>query len=32
MTCDSFEGAATLDAIRAFRDAYRGRGPEAIPF
>jgi hypothetical protein len=32
MTCDSFEGAATLDAIRAFRDAYRGRGPEAIHF
>jgi hypothetical protein len=32
MTCETFEGAATLDAIRAFRDAYRGRGPEAIPF
>ncbi|HET6830623.1 MAG TPA: DUF3105 domain-containing protein [Solirubrobacterales bacterium] len=32
MTCKTFEGPATLDAIRAFRDAYRGRGPEAIPF
>ncbi len=32
MTCDSFEGDATLDAIQDFRDAYRGRGPEAIPF
>lgn len=28
--CDSYEGAATLDAIRAFRDQYRGRGPEPI--
>ena len=26
--CDSYEGRATLDAIRAFRDIYRGRGPE----
>jgi hypothetical protein len=32
MTCDKLEGAATLDAFRDFRDAYRGRGPEAIPF
>lgn len=32
MTCKTFEGGATLDAIRAFLDAYRGRGPEAIPF
>jgi hypothetical protein len=32
MTCDTYEGAATLDAIRAFRDAYLGRGPEAIPY
>ncbi len=26
--CDRYEGRATLDAIRAFRDTYRGRGPE----
>jgi hypothetical protein len=26
--CDSYEGQATLDAIRDFRDTYRGRGPE----
>ena len=32
MGCKTFEGDATLDAIRDFRDAYRGRGPEAIPF
>lgn len=32
MGCDTFKGAVTLDAIRDFRDAYRGRGPEAIPF
>jgi hypothetical protein len=32
MTCKTFEGAATLDAIRDFRDAYLGRGPEAIPY
>jgi hypothetical protein len=29
--CDSFEGDATLDAIRDFRDTYRGRGPENVP-
>ena len=29
--CDTFEGAATLDAIRAFRDIYRGQGPEDVP-
>ncbi|MBK5115819.1 MAG: DUF3105 domain-containing protein [Thermoleophilia bacterium] len=28
--CDSYEGAATLDAIRAFRAEYRARGPEPI--
>lgn len=29
--CDSYEGVATLDAIRAFKAAYRARGPEPIP-
>lgn len=29
--CDSYEGQATLDAIRAFRDTYRGQGPQAVP-
>lgn len=29
--CDSYEGAATLDAIRAFKAEYRARGPEPIP-
>ncbi len=28
MGCKSYEGAKTLDAIRDFRDQYRGRGPE----
>ena len=32
MGCDSYEGEATLDAIRNFIGTYRGRGPEAIPF
>lgn len=32
MTCEKVEGAATLDAVRNFRDAYLGRGPEAIPY
>ena len=31
MGCDTFEGDATLDAIRDFRDTYRGRGPENVP-
>lgn len=31
MTCDTYEGDATLDAIRDFRDTYRGRGPENVP-
>ena len=30
MTCDQYEGRATLDAIRDFRDIYRGNGPEQI--
>lgn len=29
--CSEYEGAATIDALRAFRDTYRGRGPEAVP-
>lgn len=29
--CDTYEGAATLDAVRAFRDIYRGQGPEDVP-
>jgi Protein of unknown function (DUF3105) len=28
--CDSFEGQATLDAIRNFRDVYRGQAPEPV--
>jgi hypothetical protein len=31
MGCDTYEGDATLDAIRDFRDTYRGRGPENVP-
>jgi hypothetical protein len=31
ITCDTYSGAATLDAIRAFRDIYRGQGPEDVP-
>ena len=30
-TCESYEGAATLDFIRAFADIYRGQGPEYFP-
>lgn len=30
--CGSYEGAATLDAIRDFIGTYRGRGPEAVDF
>ena len=29
--CDAYEGGATLDAIRAFRDTFRGQGPEPVP-
>ncbi len=29
--CKTYEGAKTLDAIRDFRDTYRGRGPEPVP-
>src|SRR6266545_6352693 len=30
--CKHYEGQKTLDAIRDFRDQFRGHGPEAIPF
>jgi hypothetical protein len=29
--CETYEGAATLDAVRAFVVRYRGQGPEAVP-
>jgi hypothetical protein len=29
--CETYEGDATLDAIRDFRDIYQGQGPEAVP-
>lgn len=29
--CDRYEGRTTLDAIRAFRDSFRGQGPENFP-
>lgn len=29
--CDSYEGRATIDALRNFRDRYRGQGPENVP-
>jgi Protein of unknown function (DUF3105) len=29
--CPTYEGRATLDALRAFRDTYRGQGPEPVP-
>ena len=28
--CERYEGAATLDVIRDFRDIYRGQGPEPV--
>ena len=30
--CESYEGAPTLDVVRAFRDSFRGRGPEPVVF
>jgi len=30
--CETYEGVATLDVVRAFRDAYRGQGPEPVTF
>jgi hypothetical protein len=29
--CKNYEGAATLDVLRTFRDIYRGQGPEFFP-
>lgn len=31
MGCPTYEGQATLDALRNFRDSFRGRGPENVP-
>jgi hypothetical protein len=31
MGCKRYEGAKTLDALQAFRDQFRGHGPEAVP-
>ena len=32
LTCETFEGDATLAALSAFRSEFRGRGPEPVPF
>jgi hypothetical protein len=29
--CERYQGQATLDAVRDFRDVYRGQGPEDFP-
>jgi hypothetical protein len=29
--CETYEGGPTLDALRDFRDRYRGQGPENVP-
>ncbi len=29
--CESYEGTATLDLLRTFRDIYRSQGPEFVP-
>ena len=29
--CPTYDGQATIDALRAFRDTYRGQGPEPVP-
>ena len=29
--CETYEGAATLDLLRTFRDIYRNQGPESVP-
>jgi hypothetical protein len=31
LACRTHEGRVTLDALRNFRDTYRGRGPENVP-
>ena len=31
LTCETFEGDATLAALAAFRDEFLGRGPEVVP-
>ncbi len=30
-TCETYEGASTLDLIRAFVSIYRNQGPEYFP-
>lgn len=30
--CETYEGAATLDVVRAFRESFRGQGPEPVVF
>ena len=30
--CETYDGAATLDAVRLFRDEFRGKGPEAVVY
>ena len=30
--CEAYEGGATLDVVRDFRDRYLGQGPEAVPY
>jgi hypothetical protein len=32
LTCETFEGDATIAALAAFRSEFRGRGPEPVPF
>lgn len=32
LSCPSYEGEATLDALQDFQTEFRGRGPENIPF
>lgn len=31
LACDTYKGRAAIDAIRDFRDIYRGQGPENVP-